>query len=76
MIEDEVKDRVFVAGAKIKDGVLVTNGGRVVGCSGVGSTLPEAIRNAYDVVDHVHFDNEFYRHDIGARALKAFENKQ
>jgi len=27
-------------------------------------------------VDHVHFDNEFYRHDIGARALKAFENKQ
>ena len=76
VIEDEVKDRVFVAGAKIKDGVLVTNGGRVVGCSGVGSTLPEAIRNAYDVVDHVHFDNEFYRHDIGARALKAFENKQ
>ena len=73
VIEDEVKDRVFVAGAKMQDGVLVTNGGRVVGCSGVGETLPEAIRNAYAVVDKVHFENEYYRHDIGARALKAYK---
>ena len=72
-IEEEVKDKVFVAGAKIEDGILVTNGGRVVGCSGVGDTLPEAIQKAYEVVDKVHFENEYYRHDIGARALKAYK---
>lgn len=72
VIEDEVRDKVFVAGAKLNDGVLVTNGGRVVGCSGVGETLPEAIERAYAVVDKVHFENEYYRHDIGARALKAY----
>ncbi|MBQ8996278.1 MAG: phosphoribosylamine--glycine ligase, partial [Oscillospiraceae bacterium] len=71
VIEDEVRDKVFVAGAKLQDGVLLTNGGRVVGCSGVGASLQEAIENAYAVVDKVHFDNEYYRHDIGARALKA-----
>ena len=63
---------VFVAGAKLEDGKLLTNGGRVLGCSGIGKTLPEAIENAYAVVDKVHFDNEYYRHDIGQRALKAY----
>lgn len=72
IIEDEVRDKVFVAGAKLDNGVLVTNGGRVVGCSGVGETLPEAIEKAYGVVSKVHFENEYYRHDIGARALKAY----
>ncbi len=70
-IPDEVKDKVFVAGAKLVDGKLVTSGGRVLGCSGIGNTLKEALDNAYAVVDKVHFDNEYYRHDIGQRALKA-----
>jgi len=70
-IADEVSNMVFVAGAKLEDGKLLTNGGRVLGCSGIGKTLPEAIENAYKVVDKVHFDNEYYRHDIGQRALKA-----
>ncbi len=71
-IPEEVADMVFVAGAKLEDGKLLTNGGRVLGCSGIGKTLPEAIENAYAVVDKVHFDNEYYRHDIGQRALKAY----
>ena len=71
-IPDEVADKVFVAGAKLSDGKLVTSGGRVLGCSGTGATLPEAIKNAYAVVDKVHFDNQYYRHDIGQRALKAY----
>ena len=70
-IADEVSNMVFVAGAKLEEGKLLTNGGRVLGCSGIGKTLPEAIENAYKVVDKVHFDNEYYRHDIGQRALKA-----
>ena len=73
-IPEEVSDMVFVAGAKLEDGKLLTNGGRVLGCSGRGKSLEEAIANAYKVVDKVHFDNEFYRHDIGQRALKAKEN--
>ena len=72
-IEPEVQDRVFVAGAKLEDGILKTNGGRVVGCSGVGKTLPEAIAAAYAVTEKVHFENAFCRKDIGARALKAYE---
>ena len=70
-IPDEVKDKVYVAGAKISDGKLVTNGGRVLGCTAVAPTLKEAIEDAYKIVDKVHFDNEYYRHDIGQRALKA-----
>ena len=72
-IPEEVADMVFVAGAKLQDGKLLTSGGRVLGCSGIGKTLPEALENAYAVVDKVHFDNEYYRHDIGQRALKAYK---
>ena len=68
-----VRDRVYVAGAAIKDGQLVTNGGRVVGCTAVADTLPEAIRDAYDIAAQVRFENKFCRRDIGARALAASE---
>jgi phosphoribosylamine--glycine ligase len=73
-IPEEVSNMVFVAGAKLEDGRLLTNGGRVLGCSGIGKSLEEAIANAYKVVDKVHFDNQYYRHDIGQRALKAKES--
>ena len=57
----------------MKDGQLVTNGGRVLGCTAVADTLPEAIREAYKLVDKVSFRNAYWRHDIGARAMKALE---
>ena len=69
-----VRDRVYVAGAAIKDGQLVTNGGRVVGCTAVADTLPEAIRDAYDIAAQVRFENKFCRRDIGASALAASES--
>ena len=72
-MDESVKDRVFIAGAKLEDGKLLTNGGRVLGCSGRGKTLQEALDDAYRVVDKVHFDNQYYRHDIGKRALKALK---
>ena len=74
-IEDEVKNNVYVAGAKLEDGKILTNGGRVLGCTAVAEDLPTAIANAYKIVDRVHFDNAYYRHDIGAKALKALEEK-
>ena len=72
-IPNEVKDNVYVAGAAIKDGRLVTNGGRVVGCTAVADTLPEAIKEAYEIADKVTFENRYCRRDIGARALAAYK---
>ena len=72
-IPESVHDKVYVAGAKIVDGVLRTDGGRVLGCTAVADTLPEAIDAAYEIVSQIRFENAYYRHDIGARALKAPE---
>lgn len=70
-IADEVADKVYVAGAKIADGKLVTSGGRVLGCTAVADSLKNAIDAAYDITKKVTFDNSYMRSDIGARALKA-----
>ena len=57
---------VFHAGTKFdKDGVLITNGGRVLGVTAVGKTLKEARENAYKATEWVDFDNKYMRHDIG-----------
>lgn len=70
-IPEEITDRVYVAGAAIKNGQLCTNGGRVLGATAIADSLEEAISSSYAMVDTIHFDNAYYRHDIGARALKA-----
>lgn len=62
---------IYVAGARIKDGRLVTGGGRVLGVTETAATLREAIDKAYETVSQVKFANAYYRHDIGARALEA-----
>ena len=68
-----VLPHVYVAGAAQKDGALVTSGGRVLGVTAVADTLSDAIRGAYARVGEIHFENAFYRHDIGARAMLAEE---
>ena len=72
-IPEEVAKNVYVAGAALKDGKLVTSGGRVLGVTAVADSLPEAIEKSYSLVEKIHFDNAFYRRDIGARALLAKE---
>ena len=72
-IPEDIADRVYVAGAALKDGKLLTSGGRVLGATAVEETLSDAIKTAYSYVEKIHFDNAYYRHDIGARALKATE---
>ncbi|MGN0527424.1 MAG: phosphoribosylamine--glycine ligase [Acutalibacteraceae bacterium] len=74
-IPDDVADSVYIAGAELKDGKLLNNGGRVLGVTAVSDGLKEAVAAAYDKVEKVKFDNAFYRKDIGARALKALEVK-
>ena len=68
-----VADSVYVAGAALKDGKLVNNGGRVLGVTAIANTLEEAIAAAYAKVDTIHFDNAYCRRDIGQRALKAMK---
>ena len=70
-IADEVKNSVYVAGAKLSDGKLLTAGGRVLGVTATAPTLSEAIDAAYGKVSLVKFENAYYRNDIGARALMA-----
>ena len=70
-IPTECSENVFVAGAAFKDGVLVTNGGRVLGATAIAASLEEAIDGAYKIVKTIHFDNAYYRNDIGRRALLA-----
>ncbi len=66
---------VYVAGAKKgEDGVLYTNGGRVLGVTERAATLKEAIDKAYASASRIHFDNAYCRSDIGQRALKALED--
>ena len=72
-IPEELTDSVYVAGAVIKDEKLVTSGGRVLGAVATAEKLEDAISSAYSLVDRIHFDNAYFRHDIGARALKAFQ---
>ena len=72
-IPESIANSVYVAGAADKDGVLVTNGGRVLGATAIASTLSEAINGAYDLVKMISFDNAYFRSDIGQRALRALE---
>ena len=60
---------VFHAGTAFRDGAVVNNGGRVLGVTGLGATVTEAIEKAYQGVDCIHWENVHFRHDIGAKAL-------
>ena len=73
--DESVKNDIYFAGAKLDGDKLLTNGGRVLGVTSVGERLESVIKASYEKVSKIHFDNSFYRHDIGARALKAKEGK-
>ena len=72
-IPADLDAEVYVAGAKLDDGVLKTSGGRVLGVSAIGDTLKEAIDKAYREGAKVKFENAYCRKDIGAKALRAEE---
>ena len=65
--------QVLHAGTQIKqpDGVLATAGGRVLGVTGRGATLQEALDNAYAGVSKIHFEGMHFRKDIGKKGLRA-----
>jgi len=62
--------KVFHAGTKQRNGDVVTAGGRVLGVTAGGGTLPEAIERAYAAAARIHFEGMHYRRDIGHKGLR------
>lgn len=66
---------VFHAGTKLASGStlqaprFLTNGGRVLGVTGLGNTIKEAINKTYQAVEKIHFEGMHYRRDIGGKAM-------
>ncbi|HZU36980.1 MAG TPA: phosphoribosylglycinamide synthetase C domain-containing protein, partial [Gemmataceae bacterium] len=67
--------KVFHAGTRLENGVIVTDGGRVLGVTALGDTLADAKRRAYEAVSLIHFQGAFYRRDIADKALSGAEFK-
>lgn len=68
---EKLSDKImlFHAGTAKKDGKVVSNGGRVLNVTAIGSTLKEAQSSIYAEIGNLNFDGSFYRKDIGYRAL-------
>jgi phosphoribosylamine--glycine ligase len=62
---------VFHAGTALRNGSLVSSGGRVLNVTGVGASVAEARERAYRAVDHIEFAGVQYRHDVALRAVHA-----
>jgi len=70
-VDADCAAEIYIAGAKLSDERLLTAGGRVLGVVCTAPSLQEAVNKSYAEVEKVHFENAYYRHDIGARALQA-----
>ena len=60
---------IFHAGTKKQDTKIITNGGRVLGVTGLGNTLESAINHAYDITEKISWENKYLRTDIGKKGL-------
>lgn len=61
---------IFQAGTKQLERQIVTDGGRVLGVTGIGSNFVQAIDRAYAAINCIHFEGMYYRRDIGYRVKK------
>ena len=60
-------NKVFICGAKVESGKLLTNGGRVLNVVALGNTLEEAQKKAYELLKTINFEGMYFRKDIGGR---------
>ena len=71
---DSLKDKkdvvVFHAGTGLKNGDVVTAGGRVLGVTALGKDISAAEDNAYKTIEEIDFEGMYYRKDIGDKAIK------
>lgn len=64
IIADE-NNIVFHAGTKVADGVVMTNGGRVLAITSLGENITEAAQNSRNILSNIHFNKMYFRNDIG-----------
>lgn len=63
---DKVHDSIlFHAGTTVKDGNILTNGGRVIAITSYGEDIQKALAVSYENVDHIYYEGKYYRRDIG-----------
>jgi phosphoribosylamine--glycine ligase len=62
--------QIFHSGSALKNGQLLTAGGRVLGVTAAAPSLEEALDRAYQAMQEIHFEGIYYRRDIGHRALR------
>ena len=75
-IPSETADlKVFHAGTKIEDNLLKSNGGRVLCVTTLGDSVDSAQKNAYHAISKIHWEDAYYRKDIGYRAIKRERNE-
>ena len=72
-VDEGFDAELYVAGAKLDGKALKTSGGRVLGVTATAENLKKAAEKAYNEVKKVHFENAYYRNDIGKKALEALE---
>ncbi len=70
----EADCKVFQAGTALKDGHIVTNGGRVLCVTALGDDIAQAQKQAYAALRHIQWDGAFYRRDIGYRAIERLKD--
>lgn len=73
-IASEMEGKVFHAGTALKDGQVVTSGGRVLCATALGNSVTEAQKTAYDLVNAIKWQDVYFRNDIAYRAI-ARENQ-
>jgi phosphoribosylamine--glycine ligase len=66
---------VFHAGTALKEGKVVTNGGRVLGVTALGGGIREAIQRAYEAAGRISWEGAYYRRDIGRKAVQRMEKR-
>ena len=74
-LPEDGEAEVYVAGAKLQEGKLLTSGGRVLGVVSTADSLQQAVDKAYANVPKVTFEIAYYRTDIGKRALSAYNTE-
>ena len=64
-LEELLDTKIFHAGTIKKDDTVLSNGGRVIACTGYGYTLEKALKNSYKIAKNISWNNKYYRKDIG-----------